>query len=107
VVKLENAIKLTEEYSISSDGRMNLILHERFEKKDGRGKDAKFTGEFAYRDIGYFRNLEHVANHLVKLEVFKYEGSELKGIVDRIEELNKEIKKSLVESDDINGLLEG
>ena len=92
---MENAIKLTDDYYFESDGRMNLILYERYEKREGRGKSAELSGEFGFRDIGFFRSLEQIANYLVRLEVFKYEGSELEGIVDRIESFRDEIVEVL------------
>lgn len=94
----ENYIQLTDEYRLHSDGRLNLILHEKYEKHDGKGRNANPTGEFDFRPIGYFRNLEHVANYLVNLEVYRYEGSELEGAVDRIEKLSEDIRKSLKEN---------
>lgn len=98
MTKVEEFIQLAEDYRLYSDGKLNLILHEKYEKHDGRGKNAKPTGEFDFRPIGYFRNLEHVANYLVRLEVFRYEGSELEGIVNRVEKLNEDIAKSLSEN---------
>lgn len=94
---MENAIKLTEEYYLTSDGKRNLILYEKYEKRDGRGRDAPLSGEFAYSDDGYFRRLEYVGDHLVDKGVYKYQGSELEAAVERIEKLRDEIKAILVE----------
>lgn len=95
---MEDAIKLTDEYYLSNDGKLNLILHERYEKRDGKGKHAPLSGEYAFNNAGYFRRLDHVANHLVDKEVYRYEGSELEGIVERIEKLRDEIKLMLSEN---------
>lgn len=95
---MENAIKLTDDYYLSSDGKLNLILHERYEKRSGKGKNAPLSGEFAFNNAGYFRRLNHVGDHLVDKEVYKYVGSELEGAVLRIEKLRDEIKQMLNES---------
>lgn len=99
---MEDAIKLTEDYYLSSDGKMNLTLHERYEKREGRGKGAELSGEFAFREAGYFRSLKHVGSVLVDKEVYKYQGSELEDIVDRIEKLRDEIKANLIDKIDID-----
>lgn len=94
---MENAIKLTEDYWLSSDGKLNLILHERYEKRDGKGINAPLSGEFDFRNVGYFRTLEHVGNHLVDKNVYKYEGSKLEEIAERVESLRDEIAGNLNE----------
>lgn len=107
---MEDAIKLTDDYYLSSDGKMNLTLHERYEKREGRGKAAELSGVFAFREAGYFRNLKHVGNHLVDKEVYKYKGSELEEIAERIEKLRDEIQANLVDKINIDwnkGKVEG
>lgn len=98
---MEKSIKLTDEYYLTNDGKLNLILQELYEKRIGKGKHAELSGEEGLRGIGYFRRLDHVGDHLVDLEVYKYEGSELEGIVDRIEKLRDEIKENLREVIDL------
>lgn len=92
-------IQLTENYRLASDGKYNLILLEKYAKRVGRGKHAELSGEYDYQEVGYYGNIQHVANGLIRKEVLKYEGSELEGVVNRIEELSKEIYDNLSKVD--------
>lgn len=96
---MEDFIQIGKNYRVTSDGTHNLILHEKYEKMEGRGKSAKPTGEFDYRWLGYFRNLGHVGRYLSDLEEFKavYEGGELGDVANRIEQLRDDIVKAMNE----------
>lgn len=89
-------IQLTDTYRITSD-KLNIILEEKFEKRDGKGKFAQLTGEFDYRPIAYFRELEHLANSVVKREIINSDATNLYDIVHKIEELKEEISNNLVD----------
>jgi len=52
--KQESYIQINDKYRITSDSRLNLILSEKYFKRDGRGKGAELTTETAWRDVGYF-----------------------------------------------------
>lgn len=98
---MENAIKLTDEYYLSSDGTRNFILNERYEKREGRGRDAPLSGEYGYREVGFFQNYEHVGNHLKEKLNFQYHGSELELIAIRIEKAKDEIVEALIKYADL------
>lgn len=46
--------KINDWYRITSDGSRNLVLQERYETRVGRGKGAELSGEFSWRDVGYY-----------------------------------------------------
>lgn len=89
-------IQLTDTYRITSD-KLNIILEEKFEKRDGKGKNAQLTGEFDYRPIAYFRELEHLANSVVKREIINSDATNLYDIVHKIEDLKEEIANNLID----------
>lgn len=92
---MKDFIEIGENYRVTSDGKQNLVLHERYEKTESRGKDAVPTGEFDFRRLGYFRNMKHIGNYLADLEEYKCEGSELENVVSRIEKLRDKIMESM------------
>ena len=47
-------LKLNEKYAISSDGKLNLLLLEFYEKRTGAGKNAPLSGEIGFQTVGYF-----------------------------------------------------
>lgn len=83
-------IKIAENYAIGFD-KWNVILHEQYEKRSGRGRDAPLSGEFAWRELGYFRNVRHLGNHLIELELKDNELKEYNEFVVKIEKLKEEI----------------
>lgn len=68
-------ILINEKYRIVSDGSRNIILQELYEKKLGKGKGAEGSGEYDYKDVGYFgaslRALARRFNHNDFLETLK------------------------------------
>lgn len=100
-MELENAMKITEDYYLTSDGKRNFILNERYAKREGRGKDAPLSGEFAYREVGYFQNYEHVGNHLKEKVNFQYHGSEFEATAIRVEKAKDEIVAALIKYADL------
>lgn len=52
--KQESYIQINDKYRITSDGSRNLILSEKYFKRDGRGKGAEITDIEDYKDIGFF-----------------------------------------------------
>ena len=52
--KQESYIQINDKYRITSDGRMNLILQEKYFKREGRGRGAEISSEEAIKDVGYF-----------------------------------------------------
>lgn len=97
VVKPDYQALLTENYAIDTD-KLNIILKERFAKRDGKGKFAPYNGEYGWRELGYFKNMSHVADYLVKHELMKErEVGELRQIYEAIESLRDEIVDTLSE----------
>lgn len=92
---MENAIKLTDDYYLSSDGSRNFILNERYEKREGRGRNAELSGEYGFREVGFFRNYKHIGEHLGEKFNFQYHGSELEETAIRIEKAKDEIVAAL------------
>lgn len=68
LVEEKNAVQLTEDYRITSDQR-NIILQKRYQKRDGKGRNAPLINEFDYKDVGYFGNLKSLLNGLVNYEI--------------------------------------
>lgn len=89
-------IQLTDTYRITSD-KLNIILEEKFEKRDGKGKNAQLTGEFDYRPIAYFRELKHLADSLVKREIINSDVTNLYDIVYKVDELRNAIAERLID----------
>lgn len=89
--EMKDFIQIGDSYRITSDGKYNLILHEKYEIMEGRGKNAVPTGKYDYRWCGYYRSLEHIGNSLAEGEVFKYQGSELEDVVDRVNKIKEDI----------------
>ena len=52
--KQESYIQINDKYRITSDGRMNLLLEEKYEKRIGAGKNSPLSGEYGYSTVGYF-----------------------------------------------------
>lgn len=97
IKKADYQVLLTENYAIDTD-KLNIILKERFAKRDGRSKNASLTGEYGWRDLGYFKDMSHVADYLVKHELMKErEVGELRQIYEAIESLRDEIVDTLSE----------
>lgn len=67
-VEEKNVVQLTEDYRITSDQR-NIILQKRYQKREGKGRNAPLINEYDYKDVGYFGNLKSLLNGLVNYEV--------------------------------------
>lgn len=95
--KEEYQVLLSENYAIDTD-KLNIVLKERYEKKDSKKKDAKPTGEFGWKELGYFGNMTRVADRLVSHELMKeHEVTELRHYAEVIERLRDEIAAMLTE----------
>lgn len=83
-------ILINEKYRIVSDGARNLILQELYEKKAGKGKGAEPSGEYDYKDVGYFgaslQSLARRFNHNEYLETF-VDASEGQSFQEAIEKM--------------------
>lgn len=96
--KAEYQVLLSENYALDTD-KLNLVLKERYEKREGKGKFARVVeGEYGWRELGYFRDMAHVADYIVKHELLKeHETGELRDIAERIEDVRDSIIGYLVE----------
>ena len=52
--KRESFIQINDQYRITSDGRLNLILEKSYNKKIGKGKNQPESGEIGWELEGYF-----------------------------------------------------
>lgn len=93
-------IQISEKYAIDFD-KLNVILVEKYEKRDGKGKNAPLSGEFAYREIGYHGSFKSLVNQVVEYGIRDDTLSELNEIVERIDNLKAEIEKLLNSTIDI------
>lgn len=67
-METEKYIQIMDDYRITADN-LNIVLQEKYEKKDGKGKNANGTGEYDWRDVSYHQNFKSLANSLIKKEV--------------------------------------
>lgn len=97
-IKADYKVLLSENYAIDTD-KLNLILKERYEKKDGKGKFANtIEGLYGWRPLGYFGSLTHVADYIVKHELMKeYEIGELRDVAERIEAVRDDILDTILD----------
>lgn len=81
---------INNNYAISSDGKYNIILMEKYAKREGLGKNAPLTGEYGYKPIKYYSTIQALAQSLVQLDVLKgIEEVGLDKLIDYIEEQKK------------------
>lgn len=86
---------LSSKYGITWD-KLNIVLFEQYEKFDGKGKAAKPTGELGWRVEGYYGSLNTLAKELVRKAYMNDEELEdLYSIVDKVNDLHKDIYKTL------------
>lgn len=83
-------IKLTEKYAIDFDKR-NYILQEKYEKRDGKGRNAPLSGEFAYRDLTYHGKFEALVDSLTEWEIKAQEPNSFEELVATVQRLKDEM----------------
>lgn len=95
--KAEYQVLLSENYALDTD-KLNLILKEKYQKKDGRSKNSNFIDEYGWSNLGYFGNLDSVGDKLVKNEMLTEEDiKELRHYAETIQRLRDEIVTHLKE----------
>jgi len=57
-----------DKYLITSD-KNNFIVSEKYEKRDGAGKEAELTGVFAFREISWHGTIESSLRKLLTLDL--------------------------------------
>lgn len=95
--KPDYKFRLSENYAIDTDPR-NIILLEKYEKRDGKGKFAPLSGKFGWKQIGYFQKFDRVASTLVDLEIGKSDSVDnLMELAERVKTLKKEMAEFLTD----------
>ena len=95
--KADYQVLLSSNYAIDTD-KHNIVLKEKYQKKDGKGKHSNLIDEYGWRDLGYFRDMGHVADYIVNHEIMKERDvGELRRIVDELEALRDDIVDTLSE----------
>ena len=56
---------INEEYQMTSDGDMNVILMKRFEKKKKEGEEIQYD----FKAIGYYKDVKHLLRDFVRKEI--------------------------------------
>lgn len=91
-------IKLTDRYYLSSDGKLNFILEEVYEKRESKGRNAELSGELGLQIVGYYGSLQSVVKGMLKNATIKNKAKELSDYVDIIKDLEQQITKNLEET---------
>lgn len=86
---------INEDYRITSDGSRNLVLQRKYEKRDGKGKNAPMSGSFDYKVSGSFgANLDALIR-LFKDEEFLGDFKDVQRGQDIVDVLN-EVKELMI-----------
>lgn len=88
----KNQVQLTENYRVEFD-RYNITLLTKFQKREGRGKNADFIDEYGYGYPKYFgiqSTMTSVARNLLNTEFVEYLGKGVsEGEIKNLEQLLK------------------
>ena len=90
-------IEINERYRIGSDKDKNIILYEKVHKRERDEKNKTWVELDETTDVvrGYYPNLEILLKSLVKKEIIGTGLKDIETIQDKIEELQKIIKKTI------------
>ena len=90
-------IEINERYRIGSDKDKNIILYEKVHKRERDEKNKTWVELDETTDVvrGYYPNLEVLLKSLVKKEIIGTGLKDIEIIQDKIEELQKIIKKTI------------
>ena len=83
-------IKLNEEYRITSDGVRNITLQKMTYIKNIETGELEPTGK--YKDIGYYRKLEHCLDGILDREIIVSNVTSLNELIEVIKTVREEIK---------------
>lgn len=78
---------INENYQMTSDGEMNVILMKKFEKKKKEGESV----QYGFKAVGYYRDVKHLLRDFVRKEILATELKDMETIVNKIEELENTI----------------
>lgn len=90
-------IEINERYRIGSDKDKNIILYEKVHKRERDEKNKTWVELDETTDVvrGYYPNLEVLLKSLVKKEIIGTGFKDIETIQEKIEELEKVIKKTI------------
>ena len=90
-------IEINENWSVDTDGDKNVILMKKVEKRvrDKQKKTWVNTGEYDWSVYGYYPTLESLLKAVVRKEITGEGLKDIESIQKKIEELEKEIKKTV------------
>lgn len=90
-------IEINERYRIGSDKDKNIILYEKVHKRERDEKNKTWVELDETTDVvrGYYPNLEVLLKSLVKKEIIGTGLKDIETIQEKIEELQKIIKKTI------------
>ena len=100
MLKSKGVIKLIEinnSWAVDTDNDKNVILMKKVEKRvrDKQKKTWVNTGEYDWSVYGYYPNLESLLKAVVRKEITGEGLKDIEGIQEKIEELEKVIKKTV------------
>lgn len=87
-------MRITENYQLGFD-RYNVIVKERFEKKEGKGKDAVGTGEYDFKDVAFCKNIETACFYILQREISSSEAADVNEMIKVIQRSRDEIQRSV------------
>ena len=90
-------IEINDNWAVDTDGDKNVILMKKVEKRirDKQKKTWVNTGEYDWSVYGYYPNLESLLKAVVRKEITREGLKDIEGIQEKIEELEKVIKKTV------------
>lgn len=97
LIDTKDKIKLTDNYYLGSDGKMNFMLMEVYEKREGKGRHAKMSGEYGLQTVGYYGSLNNVVKGLLRNVTLKHKGEEFSEYVDIVKDVEYQITKNMKE----------
>lgn len=80
-------MKINDEYQITTDGDMNVILMKKYKKKQVEGEDVQYD----FKPCGYYGSIKQALRDFARKEIFTTELKDLKSIQSKIEELENTI----------------
>jgi hypothetical protein len=83
-------ISIGDQYQITSDP-LNVILKQKYEKQ----KNGEPSGEYDYKTIGYFPNLERAIDRLLDYNLLISDAENLSELVEILFNTKKDIKAAL------------
>lgn len=87
-------MKITEEFNLGFD-RYNVIIKQRFEKKEGKGKDAKGTGEYDYKDVAFCKDIETACRRILQFKIHDSEAADIAEMIEVIKGATAEINEHI------------